>query len=60
MIRRFFKRLFCQHVFIWQRNLNYVQQSLVHFQYQSVWRCKFCDKMQYLDRLGGGDHGNCI
>jgi hypothetical protein len=48
------------HVFIWQENLNYVQQSLSHFKYQSVWECKFCGKLKYLDRSGGGRHGNCI
>ena len=57
-LTRIVKSLFCNHVFIWQENLNYVQQSLTHFKYQSIWKCKFCGKEGELRKVelkqGGG------
>jgi hypothetical protein len=51
-MKKWLKRLFCGHVFGWQENLNYVQQSLCHFKYKSRWKCKFCGKRVFLDREG--------
>jgi hypothetical protein len=48
---KFLKRLFCAHVYVWERNW---ADHLLHLTggARSTWRCKFCNKIVSRDFPG--------
>lgn len=56
-IRRFFKQLFCPHVFIFDRNI-YGDEIIYSGWKRSIWQCKFCEKRRAYDDLWDESKGN--
>lgn len=53
MLKKLFKRLFCEHRFEHVRNIygDEINRVSLRHVYRSVWQCSRCGKVQYLPDL---------